>query len=110
MARSILLVFTNADDGRDAEFNRWYDEIHLKEVLETPGFIAAERFELGEAQVDEAERPHRYLAIYEIEGDPADALAALQAAAPGMDMSKTLHSEIETSVFTPLTPRKTRDG
>ena len=110
MARSILLVFTNATDGHDAEFNHWYDDIHLKEVLETPGFIAAERFELGQEQVDPAERPHRYLAIYEIDGDPAAALAALQTAAPGMDMSDTLHSEIGTSVFTPLTPRRTRGG
>ena len=110
MTRSVLLVFTNADGERHAEFNRWYDEIHLKEVLETPGFIAAERFELGEAQVDEADRPHRYLAIYEIEGDPADALTALQEAAPGMDMSATLHADAATSVFMPLTPRKTRDG
>ena len=110
MARSVLLVFTNADGGRHAEFNRWYDEIHLKEVLEVPGFIAAERFELGEAQVDEAERSHRYLAIYEIDGDPAEALEALQAAAPGMDMSATLHADAQTSVFTPLTPRKMQEG
>ena len=27
-----MLVFTNAREGRDEEFNRWHDETHLPEV------------------------------------------------------------------------------
>ena len=105
MARSILLVFTNATDGDDEEFNRWYDEVHMKEVIETPGFIGCERFELGEAQMDPAERAHRYLAIYEIEGDPAAALKSLQESAPRMQMTDTLSLEAGTSLFTQITAR-----
>lgn len=105
MARSVLLVFTNATDGDDAEFNRWYDEVHLKEVLEAPGFVAAERFDLGEAQMVEAERPHRYLAIYEIEGDPASALQALQDLAPQMNMTTTLAGDAATHLYSQISPR-----
>ena len=34
MATHRLVVFTEAMPGRDGEFNEWYDEVHLKEVLE----------------------------------------------------------------------------
>ena len=105
MARSVLLVFTNATDGDDAEFNRWYDEVHLKEVLEAPGFVAAERFDLSDVQMMEAERPHRYLAIYEIEGDPAAALKSLQELAPQMNMSATLGGDSATSLYSQISPR-----
>lgn len=105
MARSVLLVFTNATDGDDAEFNRWYDEVHLKEVLEAPGFVAAERFDLGSAQMDEADRAHRYLAIYEIEGDPEATLKSLRELAPQMDMTSTLAGDAATSLYSQITPR-----
>ena len=107
MARSVLLVFTNATPGDDAEFNRWYDEVHLKEVLETPGFVAAERFDLSDSQMADADRPHRYLSIYEIEGDAASALKALEGMAPQMNMSATLGEDVATSLFTQITPRMT---
>ena len=44
MARYQYVVMTNAVEGRDAEFNEWYTNIHLKEVLEVPGFTAATRY------------------------------------------------------------------
>ena len=103
MARSVLRVFTNATDGNDEEFNRWYDEFHMQEVIETPGFIACERFELGATQMDSEERVHRDLAIYEIEGDPAAALKSLQESAPRMQMTDTLNLAAGTSLFTQIT-------
>jgi hypothetical protein len=30
---TVLMVLTNSAEGQDAEFNAWYDEIHLPEVL-----------------------------------------------------------------------------
>ncbi len=107
MSRHVLMVLTNATEGDDAEFNRWYDEVHLKEVLETPGFVAAERFELSGTQMTEGEQPHRYLAIYEIEGDPAAAAKTLMELAPGMNMSATLSEDAATGLFSQITPRMT---
>jgi hypothetical protein len=105
MARSVLLVFTNATDENDEEFNRWYDEVHMKEVTETPGFIGCERFEISDEQMDSGERKHRYLAIYDIEGDPAAALKALKESAPRMQMTDTLNVDAGTSLFTQITAR-----
>jgi hypothetical protein len=105
MSRSVLLVFTNATDGDDAEFNRWYGDVHLAEVLEVPGIVAAERFALADAQLTPGDHEHRYLAIYEIEGDPAEAAAGLLKAE--MNMSETLHPQIQTALYTQLGPRQT---
>lgn len=41
-----LIVLSNAAPGRDAEYNDWYEHIHLPDVLRNPGFVSAERFKL----------------------------------------------------------------
>ena len=44
MARWVNLVETNFGDPlREKEFNEWYDRMHLPDILETPGFVAARR-------------------------------------------------------------------
>jgi len=85
MARYMLMVWSNAEAGRDDEFNAWYDSVHLPEVCEVAGFRAAERFEVV------APEGHRYLATYEIEADsPEEAMANLHASTPGMNMTDAL--------------------
>ena len=93
-----MLVFTNAVDGRDDEFNQWYDEVHLVEVLALPEFVGATRHKLAEAQMF-PDQSHGYLAIYEYKGDAADALAALGAAAGTMNMSDTLAGDAKLVLF-----------
>jgi hypothetical protein len=73
-----MLVFSNPIEGREIEFNTWYEEVHMPEVLGTPGIVAAQRFELSTGAVPPApESTQQYLAVYEIEGDPAEAFAAM---------------------------------
>jgi hypothetical protein len=93
-----MLVFTNAVEGRDDEFNEWYDNVHLAEVVSLPGFVAATRHELADAQMF-PEQSHRYLAIYEYKGDAADALAALGAGAATMNMSDALAGDAKLVLF-----------
>ena len=63
-----MLVLSNARDGREAEFNDWYD-VHMRETIDKlDGFAAAQRFELAELE-DAPHVPFRYLALYEIEDD-----------------------------------------
>jgi hypothetical protein len=50
-----------ADDALEAEWNRWYDEVHVPELLSVPGFHSATRFQ-------ERGAPRRYLALYEVDG------------------------------------------
>jgi hypothetical protein len=67
-----MMVFSNASSPeQEADFNRWYDEVHLKEVLAVPGVVAASRYVLDEAQMMPGEDGfgRRFLAIYEIEAE-----------------------------------------
>ena len=64
MAKWLLVVETNsADATRETEFNEWYDKVHLPDVLQTPGFIRATRYENTEPSEGKA----KFLATYEIE-------------------------------------------
>ena len=69
MAKWLLVGETNCNDAtREAEFNDWYDNIHLPDVLETPGFIRATRYE----NTEPSEGKGKFLATYEIETDDLD--------------------------------------
>jgi hypothetical protein len=103
MRRHILVVLTNAVQGCDEQYNTWYDETHLADVLQLDGFVAAHRYKLADAQML-GRGPYEYLAIYEIESDdPQQALDALRAAAPGMTISDALDvKNLAVWTFAPL--------
>jgi len=66
--RWVNLVENNADPGREAQFNDWYDNLHLPDALGTPGFVRARRYERHEPRDGRA----RYLAVYEIDSADID--------------------------------------
>ncbi|MBI3953121.1 MAG: EthD domain-containing protein [Chloroflexi bacterium] len=64
--RAVFLVLTNPKPPMtDAEFNRWYDTVHVPDVLKTPGFVAATRYQHADPKPGDA----RYLAVYELDTD-----------------------------------------
>ena len=66
MENWVLMVEANCtDEGRDSEFNRWYDEVHVPDVLSASGFKSAARYSIKDAVKDKG----KYLAVYEIETD-----------------------------------------
>ncbi|WP_037494261.1 hypothetical protein [Solirubrobacter soli] len=65
----------------DADFNHWYDA-HLDEILSVKGFRSAQRFQL-EPVVGGDVLPHRFICVYEIDGDPREAVAELERAGMG---------------------------
>ncbi|MBH0779734.1 hypothetical protein [Nocardia bovistercoris] len=70
MVKGILLVESEPRSAEDADaYHRWYDEIHMKEMLGIEGLVAARRFApvTGEGV---------FVAVYEIE---ADDIAHVQA-------------------------------
>jgi hypothetical protein len=76
MAHYKLVVFSDALDNRDDEFNAWYDNIHLKDVLAVDGIVAAQRFKLKTGD------KWKYLALYELEcDDPLPVIEELQSRA-----------------------------
>jgi hypothetical protein len=90
MARHVLLALVNAKPGREKEFNRWYEQRHLDDVLRIPGFVGARRYEAADAQLT-GEPAHAYLTIYEIETDDIEsAVERLIQAAPQMPLSDSM--------------------
>jgi hypothetical protein len=87
-----MLVFTNAVEGRDDEFNTWYDDVHLGEVLQVPAFCAARRFRTSAAQIF-PNQSHQYLAVYEFTGDAQTAIDQLMAASATFKMSDAMAAD-----------------
>jgi len=58
------------DLAREDEFNDWYNNIHIPDVMETQGFISATRYEI----IQSTDEKGKYLAIYEMETDDFDQL------------------------------------
>jgi hypothetical protein len=77
MAESKLIVFTNPKPGEDAAYNKWYDEVHLPDVLAVPGVRSAKRYRI--ATPGAGELKHGYLAIYELDGDYPAVMEAMTA-------------------------------
>ena len=55
MAPSIFVVLTNPIEGADEAFNEWYDAQHVPEVLDVPGVVAAQRYNISELTVPDDE-------------------------------------------------------
>jgi len=114
-----MVVMTNpSDPARDDEFNQWYDEIHLPEVLQFDGIVSATRYRISDARLDPtAPVAHRYMALYEIETE--DVGAVLQAFINGADrlhMSDVLEMDpmpglaIFERITDPITAAPARSG
>jgi len=100
--RHVLIVLSDPVEGREDEYNDWYDNIHLAEVLQVPGFVAAQRFVAAPAMAGREGSPRRYVSIYEIEADDVSGpMAALVAAAKGMNISSAI--DASSAVVYPFT-------
>ena len=97
MPRAVMVVFTHpASPDVEDQYNDWYDNVHLKDLLAIPGVVAATRYRLSANQpavgtAGPSSAP--YLAIYEIEADdPNVTLCEIgkRAGTEKMRMSKAL--------------------
>lgn len=78
------LVFSDPVPGREVQFNSWYSDRHLPDVLDVPGYLAARRYSL-EATQGAVSRPWHYLTIYEIDQSRYLVATAELAARSGTD-------------------------
>lgn len=67
------VVLSNPMPGREDEYNAWYTDQHLAEVIAVPGFVSAQRFRLRDTQAEGAPQQH-YMAIYTMRTDDPEAL------------------------------------
>jgi hypothetical protein len=102
-----FVVMTSPVEGRESEYNLWYNEQHLGDVLKVPGVVSAQRFELCEGGTAN----QRYLALYEIETPSVETVMAEinrragteeMPVSDAMDMTRTT-----TQLFKAITEHKT---
>lgn len=78
----IQIVYSDPLPGRDDEFNEWYDNVHVPQLLAVPGMLSAQRYTLLDSEMYRAPggRPpeHRYAIIYEMEGDVGAIMQKIQ--------------------------------
>ncbi len=73
MARYVLVVHSNAVEGREDEYNDWYSNRHLDDLRALSGVTSARRLKLANRQM-RTQSAFKYLAMYEIEADDVDAV------------------------------------
>lgn len=115
----LLLVFTNPADGREAEFNEWYDTTHVPDVLAVPGVVAARRYAISKVDTPEMEGmpsppppAHRYLAIYRLDRDANEVMQEFLArlTSGAMALSDALDfASVGLSAWSPLGPERGAD-
>jgi hypothetical protein len=116
VAENRFVVLSNPIEGEDDTFNKWYDEVHVPEVLAVPGVVAAQRYDLAELKIpDDEDLPaqlppptHRYLVIYELDREPDAVMAEfLERVMSGkLSLGETL--DLTTVSMTGWTPRGER--
>jgi hypothetical protein len=86
--KTTLIVFTGPAEGREDEYNEWYDNTHLPEFLALPGVVSGKRYRLAPGPKSK----HSYTAVYEVEGSAGGVLKAMDAAIKdgSMHMSSAL--------------------
>ena len=69
MANYSVLIKSNAVAGREADFEQWYNSIHLGEVLALPGFLSGRQFRYPE----NSGGAFSHFALFEVESDDIEA-------------------------------------
>ena len=110
MNKYLLVVNSNPTDGNEAAYNDWYTNVHLSEMLQVPGFMAAQRYKFSDMSAAGDPPDHKYMAVYEMETDtPQVSLdVLLDDVANRMDMSEAIDMEnLSAHLYGPITERVT---
>jgi hypothetical protein len=112
----LFFALTNVLDDEQEEFNRWYNEEHVPDVLKVPGFVAARRYRRNTAQrtagpmwEEQQAPPFEYMCVYEIEGDVAEIHERVAATMPERTRTYALAPDHQAWVYTPVGPRITAE-
>src|SRR5262252_7788554 len=82
--RYVMLVFANPIPGKEGEFNDWYTNTHMGDLVQLPGWMGAQRFRIITSVIPRpsvAGYSHGYLIIWDLEDNEANAALARMTAA-----------------------------
>lgn len=96
-----LIVYTSPADGREDDYNAWYDDVHLAEFSALPGVISGRRFQVAAS----ASGQPQYCAVYELSSPPDEVMAAMNAQVKDGTMHMTDALDMKSLSMTTLIPR-----
>jgi len=110
--KHLYLVFNNPNPGQEGEFDEWYDNTHIPEVMAVDGrqIVSAQRYKYRQLQ-REAGQPvaQAYLTVYELEGDPDEYMTKIGAAVASgevqMDGAPFDRYSVNMSFWEPVTEK-----
>ncbi|HKW91415.1 MAG TPA: hypothetical protein VJX92_05910 [Methylomirabilota bacterium] len=100
----LLIVTAEIDAEVEAEWNRWYDTVHLPDALKCPGVLSGRRYvstgDIAERDHGKAERSARriYTTIYELDSPAATATPEFQAMRGWYEFTPHIRSRTQTIV------------
>lgn len=89
--RYVMLVFANPIPGKEAEFNDWYTNTHMGDLVQLQGWMGAQRFRIVtnlQPRPSQAGYTHGYLIIWDLEETDANAALGRMTAAIGGGKSR----------------------
>lgn len=98
--RYIVQASAKCHPGREDDYDKWYEETHMRDVLGVDGFLSCERYRAIDLQSGDAAE---FVAEYEVETDnPGALLQSLYEASARMVISDAL--DPATAKFIVLQP------
>jgi hypothetical protein len=100
----LLIVTAEVDPAVEAEWNRWYDAVHLPDALQCPGVRSGRRYvssgAVSETSGGKVERVARriYTTIYELDSPAATSTAEFQAMRGWYQFAPHVRSRTQTIV------------
>jgi hypothetical protein len=82
--RYVFLVFANPIPGKEAEFNDWYTNTHMGDLVQLQGWMGAQRFRIVTSvspRPSETGYGHGYLIVWDLEDTEANAALSRMTAA-----------------------------
>jgi len=105
--KCLLVVTAEIDPSVEAEWNRWYDAVHLPDALKCPGVLRGRRYvstgEISETTLGTTERKVKriYTTIYELESPAATTTPEFQAMRGWYQFAPHIRSRTQTVVLHP---------
>ena len=102
MKKHLLLALTNPIEGKDAEFNDWYDNVAYPTYKSLPGLVPLGRFKAADIPPMfefQADNPYQYLSLYYFEADDPVAFMETIKASFADHPEYEFSSTIDTSRF-----------
>lgn len=100
----LLIVTAEVDEAVEAEWNRWYDTVHLPDALRCPGVLRGRRYVSSGATSEtvggKTEKVARriYTTVYELDGPEATATPEFQAMRGWYQFAPHVRSRTQTIV------------